>query len=163
MAAHHQHHYPHFPHLQHGREQHDSHERDLHHWKPTQVLPDLRFETSYLKSIKRYVQVSEGEAGELEHRDEKEGMIAGPLLRDVEVQVEWGKVLWVTLRDQVISPFLQGALWGYASLFIRPIIASLRGRPTVRNVQEGKASGWLRNWLKATLGGVSTSFAGNGR
>ena len=27
------------------------------------------------------------------------------------ITVEWGKVLWITTRDQVISPLLQGALW----------------------------------------------------
>ena len=30
----------------------------------------------------------------------------------VEVlEIEWSSVAWVTLRDQVISPLLQGALW----------------------------------------------------
>jgi hypothetical protein len=27
------------------------------------------------------------------------------------IHLQWQKILWVTLRDQVISPFLQGALW----------------------------------------------------
>jgi len=27
------------------------------------------------------------------------------------ITVQWKKILWVTMRDQVISPLLQGALW----------------------------------------------------
>lgn len=27
------------------------------------------------------------------------------------IRVQWKKILWVTLRDQVLSPLAQGALW----------------------------------------------------
>ncbi|KAJ5182747.1 hypothetical protein N7492_000363 [Penicillium capsulatum] len=45
-------------------------------------LPDLRFEQSYLASIK-----------------------------DANT---WGRVAWITVRDQVILPFLQGTIWTLA-------------------------------------------------
>ncbi|TFK49043.1 hypothetical protein OE88DRAFT_458911 [Heliocybe sulcata] len=155
--AHHKHpQYPRFPHL-HGHDDDQGHkDHDLTNRLRTQALPDLRFETSYLKSIRRYVQVSEEE-------QEWDGKME-PLRRDVQVQVEWGKVLWVTIRDQVLSPFVQGAVWGYASLFIRPIFASLRSRTGLdqkpKKAEEGRAAGWLRNWFRASLGGVTASLAG---
>ncbi|KAI9700354.1 MAG: hypothetical protein M1836_002369 [Candelina mexicana] len=48
-------------------------------------LPDLRFEQSYLASI----------------REAREGG-------------EWGRVGWITVRDQVFLPLLQGTLWTLA-------------------------------------------------
>ena len=27
------------------------------------------------------------------------------------VHVQWGRILWITTRDQILSPLLQGALW----------------------------------------------------
>lgn len=64
------------------------------------VIPDLRFERSYLKSIAPYVRtrrVSDGAAG-------------GSEVREV-VDIKWNKVLWITVRDQLVSPLLQGAIW----------------------------------------------------
>ncbi|KZT25689.1 hypothetical protein NEOLEDRAFT_1043061, partial [Neolentinus lepideus HHB14362 ss-1] len=123
------------------------------------TLPDLRFETSYLKSIRQYVQVSEEE-------QEWDGKMQ-PIRRDVQVQVVWARVLWVTVRDQVLSPFVQGAVWGYASLFIVPLFTGLRSRTGLaskpKKTEEGKAAGWLRSWLKASLGGVTASLAGTAR
>jgi hypothetical protein len=88
------------------------------------VIPDLRFEQSYLKSIKGFVHVEEGpqERGIVEGKGKgKEGLPQGAqVLRDVDpivdsshhlVRIDWSKVAWITTRDQVISPLLQGALW----------------------------------------------------
>jgi hypothetical protein len=50
------------------------------HLKPSMIIPDLRFEPTYLAKL----------------------AAAGP---------GWQSVVWVTIRDQVISPLLQGALW----------------------------------------------------
>jgi hypothetical protein len=47
-------------------------------------IPDMRFEPTYLRSI----------------------MTNG--------HIEWSTVLWVTIRDQMLSPLLQGIIW-YAS------------------------------------------------
>jgi hypothetical protein len=92
-------------------------------------IPDLRFEQSYLKSIIAFVHVEEM-SQELRVVGEKgKGMakIESPqepgtqeVRRDVKpivdskhhlVNVEWSQVVWITTRDQLISPFLQGALW----------------------------------------------------
>ena len=86
-------------------------------------VPDLRFEYSYTRSVAPYVHLErpagdkgkekavgtggEGEEGEEggEGRDGHE--VAGAEI----MRVQWGRVLWITMRDQVISLFLQGALW----------------------------------------------------
>jgi hypothetical protein len=97
------------------------------------VIPDLRFEQSYLKSIQPYVHIEEAESQELRVVNEKgkgkekaelpregEEQREQLIRRDVEpivdsshhlVRIEWGRVAWVTTRDQIISPLLQGALW----------------------------------------------------
>jgi len=129
-------------------------------------LPDLRFESSYLRSIRAYVHVERLKA---ERRDEKgKGIATGDEtsegLREV-VTVQWGKVVWVTTRDQILSPLLQGAVWGVVGYFLRPAMIVLKARirawwargaiysPNGRK-QEGLGVGWLRNWV----GG----FASNG-
>ncbi|THH11440.1 hypothetical protein EW145_g670 [Phellinidium pouzarii] len=63
------------------------------------TIPDLRFEQSYLKSIAPYVQTRRISG-------------AGDDSNSVEViGVEWRNVMWITVRDQLISPLLQGAIW----------------------------------------------------
>jgi hypothetical protein len=34
-----------------------------------------------------------------------------PILASEIIHVQWKKVIWITIRDQVISPLVQGALW----------------------------------------------------
>ena len=105
------------------------------------AIPDLRFEYSYLRSIRPYVSVerissvpesrstmnielaeehgyvslgAEGKEKEMSEEDEHTVFepyptsVAGP--REI-IHIQWQKIAWVTVRDQVISPFLQGALW----------------------------------------------------
>ena len=38
------------------------------------------------------------------------------------IEVQWGKVLWVTTRDQLLSPLIQGALW---YVHLRPFLVVL--------------------------------------
>jgi len=114
--------------------------RDQHHPPRLPVIPDLRFEYSYLRSIRPYVSIeriialdarsamkvelvaeddyislgAEGKEKELLEEDRlvvpklQSTMVSGP--REI-IHLQWQKIFWVTLRDQVISPFLQGALW----------------------------------------------------
>ncbi|KDQ58799.1 hypothetical protein JAAARDRAFT_34655 [Jaapia argillacea MUCL 33604] len=128
------------------------------------VIPDMRFEQSYLKKIEKFVHVEEREAG---NGKKKEGH-GESRIRDVEVRVEWNKVIWITTRDQVISPLLQGAIWGVASHFLRPMAGLLTSN--IRNWwvrhdpsklpagKEGKGAGWLRGWLRASMGAVGGSI-----
>ena len=85
-------------------------------------VPDMRFEYSFLRGVRQYVQLelpprptaSEkgkeratniDEEDEVQEEEEQEPG-AGQVM-----QVQWGQILWITTRDQVISPLLQGALW----------------------------------------------------
>ncbi|KAH9020761.1 hypothetical protein EDB84DRAFT_1514393 [Lactarius hengduanensis] len=90
--------------------------------KPSMVIPDLRFEPTYLAKL----------------------ATAGP---------GWQSVVWVTIRDQVISPLLQGVLWGTATVFIQPLIRSVMGlfsqSDTPQPSKEGSAAGWLRHWARS--------------
>jgi hypothetical protein len=95
------------------------------------VIPDFRFESSYLKSIKGLVHIEESQEhvvadenaqakGKGELPQESQEQKAQDIRRDVNpivdsshhlVRIDWSQVAWVTARDQVISPLLQGALW----------------------------------------------------
>ncbi|KAG9121656.1 hypothetical protein FRC07_002304, partial [Ceratobasidium sp. 392] len=112
---------------------------------PIRALPDLRFEQSYLLSLKPFVHIRSEETSSIksgaratvEKPAVEDAALAEPLGLDIAVQsagvskygvperVEWGKIAWVTTRDQVISPLLQGALWGTASLFLGPLSKKL--------------------------------------
>lgn len=72
-------------------------------------LPDLRFEATYVKSVKPYVHLDLPRTPHHES-DEKTLSISNGERLEV-VRVDWGNVLWITLRDQVLSPFAQGAIW----------------------------------------------------
>ena len=141
------------------------------HHSPASAIPDLRFEPTFMKKISPYVHV---------HRSN----ITNAKGEEV-VRVEWSKVLWVTTRDQILSPFIQGALWyvadlqllrllhknlrlvsqrGTASIFLHPLLLSLRAQlsqwwPAYRQPpagHEGRGAGWLRNWAHSLFGSVST-------
>ncbi len=109
--------------------------------KPTVIIPDLRFEPTYLAKL----------------------AAADP---------GWQSVVWVTMRDQVVSPLLQGVLWcvpsteaydpyvnltpvyrGTAAVFIQPLLRSVFGvrsqQHAPKPVREGSAAGWLRQWARA--------------
>ena len=89
---------------------------------PIRALPDLRFEQSYLLSLKPFVHIRQEEVGNGEKSGARgtveepavEGAaLAEPLGLDVAVhsagvskygipeRVEWGDIAWVTVRDQV--------------------------------------------------------------
>ncbi|WVQ78190.1 hypothetical protein IAT38_000273 [Cryptococcus sp. DSM 104549] len=150
-------------------------------------LPDLRFEQSYLLSIRPFLkprptQQAKAEKGEV--TDDKIGSatVQGAESDEVfhwgrEVDVDWGQVVWVTFRDQLFSPLVQGALWGWATVFLSATGVALRasmyparhtpkgriaGGPGGTTSQAGGGdavggTGWWRNWVKSWLGGVETA------
>lgn len=73
-------------------------------------IPDLRFEYTYLKRIVPYVHVQRRGEDKGKGKEGEETAESAEGGQEV-VTVEWGKVIWITTRDQVISPLLQGALW----------------------------------------------------
>ena len=98
------------------------------------VIPDLRFEYSYLRSVLPYIKIERSTPasvltdvhhvdpahgyerinlpGDLKETDgNEENLFPTPILASEIIHVQWGKVIWITVRDQVVSPLLQGALW----------------------------------------------------
>jgi len=106
------------------------------------ALPDLRFEYSYLKSISSVYRQSSmvsphrkdgsprgkpflsSETAPVDSTDAQpraEVPITQSLCR-VPISIEWEQLLWITTRDQVLSPFLQGALWYVSSLITQDLL-----------------------------------------
>lgn len=110
------------------------------------VIPDLRFESSYVRSVRRYVEVErvgpstetgtapvnadllrhtlvEDDFERIEEEADRErrglrgqkGEVAVAGSSEI-IRVRWKSVIWVTVRDQVISPLIQGALWSVCSV-----------------------------------------------
>ncbi|KAL0959911.1 hypothetical protein HGRIS_011576 [Hohenbuehelia grisea] len=142
------------------------------------IIPDLRFEYSYLRSIRPFVKFTRTPANSAslspkplaesgyeivsEKGKEKESPTSSPTTPEVAVQptetiqIQWGKVLWVTTRDQIVAPFLQGALWGVAGYFLVPLMARARkgvasffvSRLPKLRPGEGKGAASLRGWAR---------------
>lgn len=73
-------------------------------------LPDLRFEKTYTKSIRPYVHLDSPASRADSSLDQARATLLASGAEGEVITIEWGKVIWITLRDQVISPFLQGAV-----------------------------------------------------
>jgi len=125
-----------------SQSKHHQSQSDNSHRARLPVIPDLRFEPSYLRSIRPYVHIrgsvdpsvqsQKGKDTDLEEMftgkevekvktkgKEKETVTPKPQLEisalstasSEVLHIQWGSVVWITTRDQIISPLLQGALW----------------------------------------------------
>ncbi|POW09654.1 hypothetical protein PSTT_06648 [Puccinia striiformis] len=104
-------------------------------------LPDLRFEQGYLMSLMPFFHfhptTSSPEKTHHQHQVENQSRTSEPYVfgRQDRVEdltpvdddnyylgsnfyVEWKMVVYVTLRDQLFYPLIQGCIWGSASLVI---------------------------------------------
>ena len=98
------------------------------------VIPDLRFEYSYLRSVRPFVRIERSTSASVltdtqpidpaheyerinipgdqkETEEDDKTLFPTPIPASEIIHVQWGNVIWITVRDQVISPLLQGALW----------------------------------------------------
>ncbi|KAH9478617.1 hypothetical protein JR316_0009074 [Psilocybe cubensis] len=193
----------------HARPDADHHQHAHHHDHTRSprarlpVIPDLRFEYSYMRSIQPYVHVERLSTGEavprptdvelvdqgmldesgfvtldatlgMQGKETEKGFAEGEVALKPPSQTEpasgpseiihlqWKKIAWVTVRDQVISPLVQGAAWALASYYIRPFSLEFGSRmgtfvhqrlPT----KEGLGVSWLRDWAKSI--GLTSSNA----
>lgn len=111
--------------------------QDKHHLPSLPPIPDLRFEYSYLRRIEPYHQGSE---------------------------TQWGRIVWATILDQVISPMLQGAIWCvsmdlFTTLFLTDLSRAIAGvyltpyavRATALLPTRGEGAGSkrLRGWAQS--------------
>ncbi|OCF39459.1 hypothetical protein I317_06732 [Kwoniella heveanensis CBS 569] len=153
-------------------------------------MPDLRFEQSFLLSIRPYLTPrptiktieEKGSMPSGASHNESKSLVSGAEDDQVfhwgrQVDVDWKQVGWVTLRDQIVSPLLQGMIWGWATLFLASTGAVLRSSlypashiPKGRIAGGGGAGskpdaggkvvgegGWWKNWVGSWFGGVETA------
>ncbi|KAF9234247.1 hypothetical protein BU15DRAFT_90035 [Melanogaster broomeanus] len=125
-------------------------------------IPDLRFEQTYLKRIQACIHIESRQetnllqpaVAEVEEATYAAATHVAPLINSSQqvVRVDWGGVVYITLRDQVLMPLLQGMLWGVIGLYYKPFVAyakgSLSGKPLSSHHVEGEGVGWLRSWVK---------------
>ncbi|PCH35189.1 hypothetical protein WOLCODRAFT_125559 [Wolfiporia cocos MD-104 SS10] len=144
------------------------------------VVPDMRFEQGFLQSIRPYVRIERaalGRVGELKGEEhapsgagERRGTdtSAASLPREM-IEVQWGRVMWITARDQIISPLIQGVLRGVAGVFLVPLLPELKARLHAwwargaahpgRPLNEGHGVGVLRSWAAGLTAGSVGSMA----
>lgn len=110
------HNYPEYPFHPHDIEHEESSTRKR------LPIPDLRFEQVYLKRIQHCIHIEQvardvkekgrEHSAELDTEDTASTHVT-PLINSSQqiVRVDWGKIGYITLRDQVLMPLLQGMLW----------------------------------------------------
>ncbi|OJA21573.1 hypothetical protein AZE42_04121 [Rhizopogon vesiculosus] len=137
-------------------------------------IPDIRFEQTYLSRVLTCLHVEKvtGRAGDATSPSSIDDPFTAaahvsPLITSSQqiTRIDWGKLAWITVRDQVIMPLLQGMLWGVIGTYYRPVLgvmkSSLRGKTALPNSVEGEGVGWLRRWARGlglgelTVGPVS--------
>ena len=89
---------PHTPSKHHQAFHHDDHRRGM------PPLPDLSFERTYIKSIRRHIHTDVSGAHQV-------GFSTIQHIEAEDVHLDWGKVALVTVKDQMLMPFIQGAVW----------------------------------------------------
>ncbi|KAG9313449.1 hypothetical protein JVU11DRAFT_5772 [Chiua virens] len=123
-------------------------------------IPDLRFEQVYLKRIQGCIHVEpiaqdvREKVGVQPDAEFTASTHAMPLINSSQqiVRVDWGQIAYITFRDQVMMPLLQGVLWGIVGTYYRPVVDFARGRfrgsAILTHPVEGEGVGWLRRSLK---------------
>ncbi|KAG2041255.1 hypothetical protein BDR03DRAFT_991176 [Suillus americanus] len=139
-------------------------------------IPDIRFEQTYLSRVQTCLHVEEiaGKGGGVDPPLSTDDSFTAathvsPVITSSQqiTRIDWGKLAWVTVRDQVIMPLLQGMLWGVVGTYYHPFVGvmknSLRGKPALTLPVEGEGVGLLRSLAKKlglgqlTIGSVSTT------
>ncbi|KAH6917929.1 hypothetical protein BKA70DRAFT_1088035 [Coprinopsis sp. MPI-PUGE-AT-0042] len=143
--------------------------------RPVLPIPDLRFEYSYLRSVRPFVKLlrtaalpstvtkahggDEGfESIEKETSENGEQASVTALPKSETLDIQWKRVIWVTARDQFMAPFLQGALWALASFYFSPWssdVGKKMGSYVRSRVPEGSGAAWLRGLARQL--GLSTN------
>ncbi|ETS63378.1 hypothetical protein PaG_01659 [Moesziomyces aphidis] len=90
------------------------------------TLPDLRFEQSYIATIRGFLHEDSPNSADADttHGHEHKVKVTRPAPDEHtqlwlgNLRVEWSSVLWVTVRDQLLSPLVQGAVWGVGGILL---------------------------------------------
>lgn len=82
-------------------------------------IPDIRFEQTYLSRVQTCLHVEQitGTGGDVNSPSSSDPFTVAthvsPIITSSQqiTRIDWGKLAWITVRDQVIMPLLQGILW----------------------------------------------------
>ncbi|PWN22308.1 hypothetical protein BCV69DRAFT_281314 [Microstroma glucosiphilum] len=144
------------------------------------VIPDMRFEQSYLASIRGFIHElepaqarrekkeaiaasrrkhrgvieEEGGVGEEEEVGEEEGERwiearnpkGEPELWIGRLRIDWVPLLYVTFRDQLLSPLVQGAVWGVVGLCLTQGKGALKAYLSAPRAQKRRGSARGGGW-----------------
>ncbi|KAH9825048.1 hypothetical protein DFH28DRAFT_942630 [Melampsora americana] len=131
-------------------------------------VPDLRFEHGYLMSIQPFfylkpsTELDDGEPT-LAHQpvedDRTNGNVEDLFYLGRNFRVKWGLVAWVTVRDQVIYPMMQGCLWGTLSLCITHAWQTRRALKQAGSNPINKRTGYFSKIIENLFGGVKSNVA----
>ncbi|KAI5453984.1 hypothetical protein NCC49_004977 [Naganishia albida] len=158
-------------------------------------IPDLRFEQSYLLSIRPFLHPRSAQSHNIAVAESsKASNVAGgsesktlTTSSDQDEVFSWGRdidvdyknLFWVTFRDQLVSPLVQGFFWGVLTVSIStfsqvgrtalyPASHKSKGRLTggegsgLNAAGSGEAvgqtqeDGWWRKWTKSWAGGLQS-------
>ncbi|KAK7052288.1 hypothetical protein R3P38DRAFT_2859547 [Favolaschia claudopus] len=123
------------------------------------TVPDLRFEYGFLKSIRPHFSLQRPDfKGKGKEKETDTDVATGPVDR---LDIQWLNVVWITTRDQVLSPLAQGALWALASYFLTPVVGQVRS--FVPSPPEGGVVKWLRGWVHSLVTPQTTTTKLYGR
>ncbi|EGG11822.1 uncharacterized protein MELLADRAFT_88876 [Melampsora larici-populina 98AG31] len=131
-------------------------------------VPDLRFEQGYLMSIRPFFYLKpptdlDGIESRLTHQpiedDASNADIEDLFYLGKNFRVKWGLVAWVTVRDQIIYPMMQGCLWGTLSLFITHAWRTRRTLKQAGSNPINKKAGFLGKMVENLFGGVKSNVA----
>ena len=98
-------------------------EQDVYTPRKRLPIPDLRFEQVYLKRIQDCIHIGPRDVKEkgkvlpgvveIDDTDFTSSTHTTPLINSSQriVRIDWGRIFYITLRDQVMMPLLQGMLW----------------------------------------------------
>jgi hypothetical protein len=141
---------------------HHSHDDHKQHSSSLLLGSSLEFrdEQIYLRSIAPHVQ--------LIRKDSAEGEV---------IQIQWGRVLWITTQDHILTPLIRGLVW-YACSLLHKVIADVSARgiagqyvaqiravfldsksrsEPLKQGQEGKGVSWLRKAFAGLMSGTKAT------
>ncbi|PWN87363.1 hypothetical protein FA10DRAFT_213621, partial [Acaromyces ingoldii] len=95
-------------------------------------IPDMRFEQSYLASIRSLIhEVSTTEAADdLKRKSgfDNEKVDGNPEIWLGRLRIEWWSLLYLTVRDQILSPVIQGAVFAVGGIALGHVRAFIVAR-----------------------------------
>lgn len=82
-----------------------------HRPRKVPAVPDLRFEKVYVKTVRQYIRIERSAIQDVQEGEKGKAVSRISEVPQEVVQVNWGGIVLVTLRDQLLSPLIQGILW----------------------------------------------------